>query len=175
MNQEKEDINRGNNITVKNKDQLIDFETLKKDYLRSKKDELNQIHRFNKDGKRYNTIQRPYETAQQKATKRANKLLDSKRQQEVEKLAAEKLGSHEKKCPICEHPFKDVHEFMSHLSKCNVLESSDDEEMENTDDVVKLQEDDDEHETGTEDHTNKTDALLPKGNVKIKVFHPYII
>merc|ERR1712080_147832 len=93
-------------IVVKNNDKEIDFETLKKDYLRSKENERNQsLTEFNKEGKRCTAIQRPYETAQQKATKRANKLLDSKRQQEVKKIAAEKLGSHEKKCPICEHPF----------------------------------------------------------------------
>ena len=86
----------------------------------------NQINKFSKDGRRDKT-QQPYETAQQKAAKRANKLLDAKRQQEVEKIAAENLGSHEKKCPICEIPFKDVNEFMTHLSKCNVVESSEEE------------------------------------------------
>ena len=49
----------------------------------------------------------------------------------MEKIAAEKLGNHEKKCPICEIPFKDVNEFMTHLSKCNVVESSE-EELETT-------------------------------------------
>ena len=104
----------------------MDFEALKIKYLEEKENEINQLNRVSKDGRKY-TMQRPFETAQQKATKRANKLLDSKRQQQVEKIAAEKLGNHEKKCPICEHPFRDVHEFMAHLSKCNVIESSDDE------------------------------------------------
>ena len=105
----------------------MDFETLKIKYLEEKENEINQLNRIGKDGRKY-TMQRPFETAQQKATKRANKLLDSKRQQQVEKIAAEKLGNHEKKCPICENPFRYVHEFMAHLSKCNIIESSDDEE-----------------------------------------------
>ena len=114
-------------ITVETKGGEVDFEDLRKRFTEEKENEINQLNRIYKDrGK--NIMQRPLETAQQKATKRANKLLDSKRQQQVEKIAAEKLGNHEKRCPICEHPFKDVNEFMAHLSKCNVFESSDDEE-----------------------------------------------
>ena len=162
-------------IVVRSKGEEIDFETLKNDYLRSKENERNQsITKFNKEGRRDTTIQRPYETAQQKATKRANKLLDSKRQQEVEKIAAEKLGSHEKKCPICEHPFKDVNEFMAHLSKCNVLESSEDEELEDQDGVKNvivdgLQEGSEDPEAATENRLNKSGSPVLAGNSKVKV------
>ena len=164
-------------ITVQNKGQEIDFETLKKEFWLSKENESTQITKFNKEGKR-DKIQRPYETAQQKAAKRANKLLDSKRQQEVEKIAAEKLGSHEKKCPICELPFKDVNEFMTHLSKCNVVESSE-EELENTEKeetrvVDKEEEGDEENEAVREEPTNINDVNLPGESNKIKVF-PYLL
>ena len=168
-------------IIVKCRGEDIDFETLKNDYLRSKANEINQsLTKFNKEGRRGTTIQHPYETAQQKATKRANKLLDSKRQQEVEKIAAEKLGSHEKKCPICEHPFKDVNEFMTHLSKCNVLESSEEEELEDLDGVKNviveaLQEGSEDPEAATEDPLNKSDNPLLIGNSKIKVSIFYIV
>ena len=106
----------------------MDFEILRKEYLSDKENCLNPGNGLGGGEKRFDDLQRPFETAQQKAAKRANKLLDSKRQQEIERIAAEKLGSHEKKCPICEHPFKDVNEFMSHLSKCNIIESSEDEQ-----------------------------------------------
>ena len=154
---------------------------MKTDYLRSKANERNQsLTKFNKEGRRGTTIQHPYETAQQKATKRANKLLDSKRQQEVEKIAAEKLGSHEKKCPICEHPFKDVNEFMTHLSKCNVLESSEDEELGNQDGIENvvveaLQEGNEDPKATTEDPLNKSDTSLLIGNSKIKVSILFVV
>ena len=99
---------------------------MKNDFWLKKEIELSNANKISRVGKR-DRIEHPLETAQQKAAKRAKKLLDFKRQQEVEKIAAEKLGSHEKKCPICEHPFKDVNEFMAHLSKCNVVESSEEE------------------------------------------------
>jgi hypothetical protein len=38
------------------------------------------------------------------------------------------MGTHIKKCPICQEPFTDVNLFMTHLSKCNI--SSDEEEEE---------------------------------------------
>ena len=130
------------------------------------------MNRFNKEGKKY-TIQRPYETAQQKAAKRANKLLDSKRQQEVEKIAAEKLGNHEKKCPICEHPFKDVNEFMAHLSKCNVLESSEDEEApmkgDNEDQNSTKPADRQEDGLANEHLPKSTGNILSSDNTKLKV------
>ena len=103
---------------------------MKNDFWLKKEIELSNANKINRLGKR-DRIEHPLETAQQKAAKRAKKLLDFKRQQEVEKIAAEKLGSHEKKCPICEHPFKDVNEFMTHLSKCNVVESSEEEPLNN--------------------------------------------
>ena len=129
LNQNNSEINTPDKkqITVETKGEEVDFETLKIKYLEEKENEINQLNRIGKDGRKY-MMQRPFETAQQKATKRANKLLDSKRQQQVEKIAAEKLGNHEKKCPICENPFRDVHEFMAHLSKCNIIESSDEED-----------------------------------------------
>ena len=122
------------NITVKSNGQDISFMKLKQDFWLNRKKELQATNRLNRLGRH----DRPYETAQQKAAKRAKKFLDSKRQQEVEKLAAEKLGHHEKKCPICEQPFKDVNEFMAHLSKCNVVESSTEgEDSENVDREAK--------------------------------------
>ena len=115
-------------MTVETNGKEIDFEILRKEYLYAKENSLNPGNGLGGGEKRFEHLQRPFETAQQKAAKRANKLLDSKRQQEIERIAAEKLGNHEKKCPICEHPFKDVNEFMSHLSKCNVIESSEEEQ-----------------------------------------------
>ena len=121
-----------NKITVKSNGQDISFMKLKEEFWLNRKKELQATNRLNRLGRH----DRPYETAQEKAAKRAKKFLDSKRQQEVEKLAAEKLGHHEKKCPICEQPFKDVNEFMTHLSKCNVIESS--TEGEDSDNVDKM-------------------------------------
>ena len=163
-------------ITVQNKNHELDFEVLWKEYLRYKSNELNQANKNLKDSRRYN-IQRPYETAQQKAAKRANKLLDSKHQQEVEKLAAEKLGRHEKKCPICEQPFKDVNEFMAHLSKCNVLESSEDEAIGNLEDMdnqvtEKRHDEDDQDKHGKEDPRSTDFDASPISDVnKLKVLN----
>ena len=136
---------------------------------------MNQLNRISKDRQKYTIQQRPFETAQQKATKRANKLLDSKRQQEVERIAAEKLGNHEKKCPICVQPFRDVNVFMAHLSKCNMVESSNDED-ESTKDIDMEQNciktSDEKYNSSPEDQQTKSiKHTLPSDDATIKVFH----
>ena len=111
------------------------------DFLKIREDFWNQVKREKRikeeEGKQEGRLPRKAKKSRHSPSAPIKKPKKVEEEPLPQIISNEELKNHEKKCPICNEPFKDVNLFMTHLSRCNVESSGEEEEVEEVEEKDK--------------------------------------